>query len=240
MVEAVVCLKQVFDVSMITIDPDTNKPVTSGVPRKISDFDKNALEEAVKLKEAQGGSVKTVTIGETEKLTENLREALAIGADSSIALQDPLFEQPPYGLDRSRFEAAQPLLVLFMRKGCQECEDFHRQVLSEPEVRSTLEAFDVVQLDVDDRQTPVLAPDGSKLNPADWYAQSGLDRVPALVLFNESGEEVLSTDALVLKGRMMNSLNFTLERAYEKGWTYQRFARTKGIERAQQAASKAQ
>jgi electron transfer flavoprotein beta subunit len=93
MVEILVCLKQVYDVSQITVDPDSNKPILSGVPRKISDFDKNALEEAVKLKEASGGSVKTLTIGDTEKLTENLREALAIGADMSIALDDKLYEE---------------------------------------------------------------------------------------------------------------------------------------------------
>ena len=91
MVESVVCLKQTFDVSQITIDTDSNKPILTGVAKKISDFDKNALEEAVKLKEALGGSVKTITIGETEKLTENLREALAIGADTSYALEDTAF-----------------------------------------------------------------------------------------------------------------------------------------------------
>jgi electron transfer flavoprotein beta subunit len=93
MVESVVCLKQVYDVSKITVDSDTNKPILSGVPKKISDFDKNALEEAVKLKESSGGTVKTLTIGETEKLTENLREALAIGADVAYALEDKLFEE---------------------------------------------------------------------------------------------------------------------------------------------------
>jgi hypothetical protein len=30
---------------------------------------------------------------------------------------------------------------------------------------------------------------------------------------------------------MLNSLNFVLQRAYEKGWTYQRFARTSAIEK---------
>jgi electron transfer flavoprotein beta subunit len=93
MVESVVCLKQVFDVSQITIDSDSNKPILTGVPRKISDFDKNALEEAVKIKEGSGGSVKTITIGETDKLTENLREALAIGADISYALDDESFKE---------------------------------------------------------------------------------------------------------------------------------------------------
>jgi electron transfer flavoprotein beta subunit len=93
MVETVVCLKQTFDVSQITIDSDSNKPILTGVAKKISDFDKNALEEAVKLKEAQGGTVKTITIGETDKLTENLREALAIGADTSYALDDDAFAE---------------------------------------------------------------------------------------------------------------------------------------------------
>ena len=97
----------------------------------------------------------------------------------------------------------------------------------------------VTQLDIGDTETPVLAPDGQKLTPAQWWDKTGLDRLPALLFFNETGEEVLNTDALVRKGRMMNSLNFTLERAYEKGWTYQRFARTKSIERAQKAAAAA-
>jgi hypothetical protein len=51
------------------------------------------------------------------------------------------------------------------------------------------------------------------------------------LFFNASGDEVLRTDSLVLKQRMDNSLQYVLEKAYAKGWTYQRFARTKSIER---------
>ena len=32
---------------------------------------------------------------------------------------------------------------------------------------------------------------------------------------------------------MMNALLYTLERAYENDWTYQRFARSKALERLQ-------
>lgn len=78
-------------------------------------------------------------------------------------------------------------------------------------------------------------PDGRRSNPAEWYADTGFSRVPALLFFEETGKEVLSTDALVLRQRMMNSLLYTLEGAYEKDWTYQRFARSKGVERARQA-----
>ncbi len=89
----------------------------------------------------------------------------------------------------------------------------------------------VVRLDARDSKTPVLAPDGARTTPADWFAATGFSRLPALLFFDEKGREVLRTDALVLRQRMMNSLGFTLERAFEKDWTYQRFARSKAIER---------
>jgi electron transfer flavoprotein alpha/beta subunit len=40
----IVCAKQVVDVSEIKVDPNTNKPILAGVPQKISDIDKNAME----------------------------------------------------------------------------------------------------------------------------------------------------------------------------------------------------
>jgi hypothetical protein len=39
--------------------------------------------------------------------------------------------------------------------------------------------------------------------------------------FNQKGRQVLKTDALILQQRMTKSLNFVLEHAYEKNWTYQ-------------------
>jgi len=54
------------------------------------------------------------------------------------------------------------------------------------------------------------------------------------MFFDEGGAAALETDALVLEQRMMNSLSYVLERAYEQGWTYQRFARSKGIARWQE------
>lgn len=147
-------------------------------------------------------------------------------------LSDPLFMSPPYALDRSHFPASKPLVVIFERPGCRECVDFHKEVLGDEEVRATMPEFEVVRLDTSDTQTPVLTPDGDKTVPASWYEQSDFSRLPAIAFYDENGREVLKTDALIGRGRMMNSLNFVLEQAYKKGWTYQRFARTKGIERA--------
>jgi len=144
---------------------------------------------------------------------------------------DPMFGKPPYVLDRSHFPAGKPLLVLFERPGCAECEAFHTDVLALDEVRNVLSGFEVVRLDASNDKTPVLAPNGSRTDPAAWFRKSDFSRVPALLFFDEQGNQVLETDSLVQRTRMLNSLNFVLERAYEKNWTYQRFARSKAIER---------
>ena len=160
------------------------------------------------------------------------RQSASGASDTGRLQNDPLFSSPPYALDRSRFDAERPLLVIFEQRGCEECDDFHRDVLALAEVRDLLERFEVVRLDAQDDQTPILAPDGSRLTPAAWFQQTDFSRVPALLFFNEQGEQVLQTDALVKRQRMMNSCFFVVEKAYDKGWTYQRLARSKAIERA--------
>ncbi|MGB8781279.1 MAG: electron transfer flavoprotein subunit beta/FixA family protein [Candidatus Bathyarchaeia archaeon] len=84
-----VCLKQAVDVSQLKVDPATRRLVTAGAPKKISDFDKNALEEAIRLKEKLGGvEVLTLTVS-PEDAKPVLREALAIGADRAYIVNDP-------------------------------------------------------------------------------------------------------------------------------------------------------
>lgn len=86
-----VCIKQALDVAELKIDSATRRLIIAGVPRKISDFDKNAIEEAVRLKEKIGGEVTVITVGPEEAKTA-LREALAMGADRAYLLSDPAFE----------------------------------------------------------------------------------------------------------------------------------------------------
>ena len=84
-----VCLKQAVDVSQLKVDPATRRLVTAGAPKKISDFDKNALEEAIRIKEKLGGvEVLTLTVS-PEDAKPVLREALAIGADRAYIVNDP-------------------------------------------------------------------------------------------------------------------------------------------------------
>lgn len=80
MVDIIVCVKQIYDLAQIKVDTASKRPITEGVTRKISDFDKNALEEAVRIKEKLGGKVFAVIKGTKDAA----KEILAMGADEAI------------------------------------------------------------------------------------------------------------------------------------------------------------
>jgi electron transfer flavoprotein beta subunit len=79
-----VCISNVPDTTTkITFTPDGKAFNTAGVQFVINPYDEYALTRAIELKEAQGGTVTVLNVGEAE--TEpNIRKALAIGADDAI------------------------------------------------------------------------------------------------------------------------------------------------------------
>ena len=87
----VVCMKQVVDLRQVRIKAQTRQPVLEGLPLLFGDFDKNALEEAVRIKERTQDRVIVVAVG-SPKLRETIKEALAMGADEAVILTDPAFE----------------------------------------------------------------------------------------------------------------------------------------------------
>ena len=84
----IVCAKQVIDISEMKIDASTKKPILKGVPQKISDIDKNAMEEAIKIKEKHGGKITVLTIGPADA-KERIKELLAMGADEGVLVTAP-------------------------------------------------------------------------------------------------------------------------------------------------------
>ena len=94
--------------------------------------------------------------------------------------------------------------------------------------------FDAVRLDWDDASTPLLAPGGGS-TPGAWARELGITRVPAFVFFDESGKEVFRVESLVLRQRTERGLMYVLEKAYDRGETYQEFTRKKTIEKMQAA-----
>jgi len=89
-VNIVVCLKQVPDTNEVKIDPVTGTLIREGVPSIINPDDKNALEEALRLKDNHGAHVTIISMGPPQAEIA-LREALAMGADEAILVSDRAF-----------------------------------------------------------------------------------------------------------------------------------------------------
>jgi len=82
-----VCVKQVPDATVHKrIDPATKRLDRSG-EAALNPTDLNAVEEALRIKEAQGGEVVLVSLG-PEKALDSLRKALAMGADRAVLVSD--------------------------------------------------------------------------------------------------------------------------------------------------------
>ena len=88
-VEIVVLLKQVPDTeTTIQIDDDNTTVKTDDIKWVINPYDELAVEEALRIKEAQGeGKVTILTVG-TQRAVEAIRTALAMGADEGILIDD--------------------------------------------------------------------------------------------------------------------------------------------------------
>lgn len=94
--ELIVCVKQVPDPeappASFKVDAATNKVVPpAGVPPVISTFDETAVEAALRLKDAKGGKITVISLGNS-LVRDVVKKPLAMGADQLILLEDPVYE----------------------------------------------------------------------------------------------------------------------------------------------------
>jgi electron transfer flavoprotein beta subunit len=95
MPKIIVCMKQVIDpevaMSLFGIDPNTKRAIPpKGTPPVLNPFDENALEAALKIKDAGGADITVISMG--QRLSKPiLRGSLAAGADQLILLEDESF-----------------------------------------------------------------------------------------------------------------------------------------------------
>jgi electron transfer flavoprotein beta subunit len=83
-----VCVKQVIDTEAEKkLDPESWR-LDRSVNCILNPYDEYAVEEALRIKEAQGGEVVAVCMG-PEKAEDAIRKALAMGVDSAVLVTDP-------------------------------------------------------------------------------------------------------------------------------------------------------
>jgi len=91
----IVCCKQVIDPeappASFKVDDSANKVVPPpGVPPVISPFDENAVEAALRIKDAQGGKITAITLG-INLLRDVVKKPLSMGADELVLLEDEAY-----------------------------------------------------------------------------------------------------------------------------------------------------
>lgn len=90
MVKIAVLVKMAPDVTQLKIDPATQSPKMEGLPWKVSDFDKHAIEAAVRLKEkGQATKVTAYTYNGGANAANLIKEPLAMGCDEAVVLTGP-------------------------------------------------------------------------------------------------------------------------------------------------------
>jgi len=89
-VHIVVPIKQVPESGNVKMDPTTGTMIRAGTNTVVNPLDLNAIETALRLREAHGGSITVVTMG-PKAAAKALREALAMGCDDAILVSDRAF-----------------------------------------------------------------------------------------------------------------------------------------------------
>lgn len=81
----IVLIKQIVDIDLLKVDSSTGTPQVQGLPLRLENLSKNAVEEAVRIKEKHGGKVTAICFG-TDKSTSAMKEAYAMGVDDGYIL----------------------------------------------------------------------------------------------------------------------------------------------------------
>ena len=109
MQKIMVCMKRVVDYNVrVRVKPDGSGVMLDGVKMSLNPFDEIALEEALRIKERVGNiEVLAVSIGIADT-QQQLRTALAMGADRAVLVQSDAAVEP--------LVAAQTLLALVKKE----------------------------------------------------------------------------------------------------------------------------
>jgi electron transfer flavoprotein beta subunit len=126
----IVCVKRVPETAEaeIAIDASGKGIKTEDLVFDINEWDNYAVEEAVRLKEAQGGTITVVTLGPADS-QDTLRRALAMGADEALHLNDPAFAGgDAYATARALHAALKDKPFDLLLTGVQAGDDGYGQV----------------------------------------------------------------------------------------------------------------
>ncbi len=121
-----VCVSRVPDTAAkIKVSSDNKSLDTAGVKFILNPYDEYALEEAIQLKEKNGGELTVVTVADGSA-TDILRTALAMGADKAIHIKANQLEKDSYFVAKNISNVAKELNpdIIFLGKQSIDFDSF--------------------------------------------------------------------------------------------------------------------
>ncbi|HHJ53728.1 MAG TPA: electron transfer flavoprotein beta subunit/FixA family protein [Caldithrix abyssi] len=145
-----VCVKQVPDTeTRIKLTDDKKAVDESDINFILNPYDEFAVEEALKLKEKNGGEVTVISLG-PDRITSAIRSALAMGADKAIRIPADKNPQDPQAVAEALATVLKQGNYDLILMGKQAIDDDHVQTPSILAEKLDLPAITVViKLDID-------------------------------------------------------------------------------------------
>lgn len=144
-----VCVKQVPDTeTRIKLSEDKKKVIEDDIQFILNPYDEFAVEEALKLKEKNGGDVTVISLG-PDRITQAIRSALAMGANKAIHLKTDLNPNDPAVIAEALSGVLKQGNYDLILLGKQAIDDDHSQMASLLAEKLDLPAVTVViKLDI--------------------------------------------------------------------------------------------
>ncbi len=107
-----------------------------------------------------------------------------------------------------------PLAILFEDKTCDECNNFHKEILDLEETKALMKPLNFVRLDaLSDKK--IIDTRGNKTTAGEWLKKEGISYRPALLFFAE-GQEKVSLTGLIKSFHFQQLLSYMGKKKYNQ------------------------
>jgi thioredoxin-related protein len=111
-----------------------------------------------------------------------------------------------------------PVVLLFEDNDCNECEAFHRRLLSRPSIRDLLQRFSVIRLDAKST-SPLVGFNGEATSALQLASDLNITYRPGILLFDE-GKEVGRVESMLYPFHFESVLMHALDNNYQRYPSY--------------------
>ena len=119
-------------------------------------------------------------------------------------------------------KGVRPLLLMFTQKDCSNCQTLHDGVFAREETQMLLDSFDVYQVNLWGNKV-FQTPTGQSTTGRQWGKELGVSYAPTLVLFANSGEEVIRSEAWFKAFHTQSILDYVVSDKWREQPSFQRY-----------------